>query len=172
MTPSEGIPNHLTSPLFTSPHRRPSLLHYTTSPHRRHAPQPPSYQISTVRPPSPPLRPTTIMDDLLAPADREDLTRNNIPHGCSPATTLLRCCCGSPDCAYLKHNTCALDDLEKEVRRAGRLGQVCLILFISIRCFSLTLPGGTCDTVALCHKRYLSFLGVFLFFLISSLLEL
>jgi hypothetical protein len=46
-----------------------------------------------------------------------------IPTGCSE-TANLRCCCGRTDCAYLKHNSSALDDLEKEVRKAGQLGQV------------------------------------------------
>lgn len=34
------------------------------------------------------------------------------------------CCCGNPDCAYLKHHQSALDGLERDVRTAGRLGQV------------------------------------------------
>lgn len=52
-----------------------------------------------------------------------------IPDGC--ATTLntpeLKCCCGRTDCAFLRHNCSALDDLEKEVRKAGQLGQALLI---------------------------------------------
>jgi len=48
-----------------------------------------------------------------------------------PSTTTpnLRCCCGRADCAYLKHNCSALDDLEQEVRTAAQLGQVCKCLF-------------------------------------------
>jgi len=46
-----------------------------------------------------------------------------IPTGHS-ATPNLRCCCGRTDCAFLKHNCSALDDLEKEVRTAAQLGQV------------------------------------------------
>lgn len=36
----------------------------------------------------------------------------------------LKCCCGRQDCAYLEHNTIALEGLEKDVEIAGRLGQV------------------------------------------------
>jgi hypothetical protein len=49
-----------------------------------------------------------------------------IPACCSTTTPELRCCCGRTDCAYLKHNCVALDDLEKEVRTAAQLGQVCI----------------------------------------------
>lgn len=35
------------------------------------------------------------------------------------------CCCGNPDCAYLKQNQDSLDDLEQDVRNAAKLGQVC-----------------------------------------------
>lgn len=46
-----------------------------------------------------------------------------------PATTagggVPKCCCGRMDCAFLAHNSSALDDLEKEVRTAAQLGQVC-----------------------------------------------
>ncbi|KAG9243721.1 hypothetical protein BJ878DRAFT_107432 [Calycina marina] len=38
----------------------------------------------------------------------------------------LRCCCGHTDCAYLNHNSSALDDLEKDVQRAAQLGQALL----------------------------------------------
>ncbi len=39
--------------------------------------------------------------------------------------TNVACCCGRPSCAYLSHNNAALDDLEKDVRTAAQLGQVC-----------------------------------------------
>jgi len=57
--------------------------------------------------------------------DDEDLEAlvARIPNGHS-ATPNLRCCCGRTDCAFLKHNCTALDDLEKEVRTAAQLGQV------------------------------------------------
>ncbi|CZT06361.1 uncharacterized protein RCO7_03357 [Rhynchosporium graminicola] len=47
---------------------------------------------------------------------------SEIPKCCS-TIPILRCCCGRTDCAYLKSNTVALDDLEKEVRTAASLGQ-------------------------------------------------
>jgi hypothetical protein len=34
------------------------------------------------------------------------------------------CCCGNPNCAYLKQNQESLDDLEQDVRNAAKLGQV------------------------------------------------
>jgi hypothetical protein len=46
-----------------------------------------------------------------------------IPAACSTKPD-LHCCCGRTDCAYLKHNCNALDDLEKEVHTAAQLGQV------------------------------------------------
>lgn len=35
-----------------------------------------------------------------------------------------RCCCGSPDCAFLAHNGRLLDGLERDVSKAAQLGQV------------------------------------------------
>lgn len=49
---------------------------------------------------------------------------DSIPDSHSSTTPNLRCCCGHPDCAYLNHNSSALDDLEKDVQRAAQLGQV------------------------------------------------
>ncbi|KAE8452782.1 hypothetical protein EG329_013054 [Mollisiaceae sp. DMI_Dod_QoI] len=45
----------------------------------------------------------------------------------SSRTPDIRCCCGRTECAYLKHNCLALDDLEKEVRTAAQLGQALLV---------------------------------------------
>jgi hypothetical protein len=42
----------------------------------------------------------------------------------TPSSEVLKCCCGRTECAFLKHNCSALDDLEKEVRTAAQLGQV------------------------------------------------
>jgi hypothetical protein len=42
----------------------------------------------------------------------------------TPTSEVVKCCCGRADCAFLKHNCSALDDLEKEVRTAAQLGQV------------------------------------------------
>lgn len=41
-----------------------------------------------------------------------------------------KCCCGHTDCAYLNHNSSALDDLEKDVQRAAQLGQVCGMFYL------------------------------------------
>jgi hypothetical protein len=60
---------------------------------------------------------------MAAEDDLESLI-GRIPACCSTTTPELRCCCGRTDCAYLKHNCVALDDLEKEVRTAAQLGQV------------------------------------------------
>ncbi|KAH8796470.1 hypothetical protein BGZ57DRAFT_863626 [Hyaloscypha finlandica] len=62
-------------------------------------------------------------------AEVEDLEAliGRIPACCSTTTPELRCCCGRTDCAYLKHNCVALDDLEKEVRTAAQLGQALLV---------------------------------------------
>ncbi|KAK2756072.1 hypothetical protein FQN54_005479 [Arachnomyces sp. PD_36] len=35
----------------------------------------------------------------------------------------LRCCCGRQSCAYLQHNTTALEGLERDVKTAAQLGQ-------------------------------------------------
>ncbi|KAG4413466.1 hypothetical protein IFR04_013402 [Cadophora malorum] len=58
--------------------------------------------------------------------DKLETLINAIPTCCSTTPT-LRCCCGRTDCSYLKHNTVALDDLEKEVRTAASLGQALLV---------------------------------------------
>ncbi|TVY35458.1 hypothetical protein LOCC1_G007707 [Lachnellula occidentalis] len=49
-----------------------------------------------------------------------------IPAGTSTKPD-LHCCCGRSDCAFLKHNCTALDDLEKEVHTAAQLGQALLV---------------------------------------------
>lgn len=36
----------------------------------------------------------------------------------------LQCCCGRLDCAFLKHNNAALEELERDLATAARLGQV------------------------------------------------
>ncbi|KAH8687432.1 hypothetical protein BGZ60DRAFT_510124 [Tricladium varicosporioides] len=50
----------------------------------------------------------------------------HIPSTC-PTAHKVACCCGRRDCAYLKHNCSALDDLEKEVHTAATLGQALLV---------------------------------------------
>ncbi|KAB5539244.1 hypothetical protein GE09DRAFT_1038016 [Coniochaeta sp. 2T2.1] len=38
----------------------------------------------------------------------------------------IRCCCGQNDCAFLKHNCSVLDNVEKDVHAAARMGQALL----------------------------------------------
>ena len=65
-----------------------------------------------------------------------------------PATTpsweMAKCCCGRTDCAFLKNNCSALDELEREVRTAAQLGQV--------RAFVLH-HGGNCGCARCCYLR-------------------
>lgn len=42
------------------------------------------------------------------------------------ASPLLQCCCGRDQCAYLEYSSAALECLEKDVRTAAQIGQVCL----------------------------------------------
>lgn len=50
-----------------------------------------------------------------------------VDDSCPPSRDNIQCCCGRTDCAYLRHNGSALDDLEKDVRTAAELGQVRLL---------------------------------------------
>ncbi|KAI1303242.1 hypothetical protein F5Y03DRAFT_385116 [Xylaria venustula] len=47
-----------------------------------------------------------------------------------PATSLgtspLKCCCGSLECVFLRHNNAVLDNVEKDVHQAARMGQALL----------------------------------------------
>lgn len=43
----------------------------------------------------------------------------------SAEATSLQCCCGRPDCVFLKHSSSVLDGVEKDVHNAARMGQVC-----------------------------------------------
>lgn len=36
----------------------------------------------------------------------------------------LRCCCGSPNCAFLAHSGKLLERVERDVDQAARMGQV------------------------------------------------
>lgn len=36
-----------------------------------------------------------------------------------------KCCCGRSSCAWLRHNNAVVEDLERDVKTAGQLGQVC-----------------------------------------------
>ncbi|EYE94930.1 uncharacterized protein EURHEDRAFT_412780 [Aspergillus ruber CBS 135680] len=37
---------------------------------------------------------------------------------------IIRCCCGQPECAFLRENQLALEAVEKDLETAARLGQV------------------------------------------------
>jgi len=52
----------------------------------------------------------------------------------------LACCCGRTSCAYLSHNNAALDDLEKDLRTAAQLGQVCSLWNPAVAYFICALP--------------------------------
>lgn len=41
----------------------------------------------------------------------------------------IRCCCGSEECVFLRHNCSVLASVEKDVHTAARMGQVRLALF-------------------------------------------
>lgn len=43
-----------------------------------------------------------------------------------PDMELPSCCCSKIHCAYLKRNNSALEGLEKDLRNAAQIGQVCL----------------------------------------------
>ena len=61
----------------------------------------------------------------MAEADALEALMERIPEKGLSTIPNPRCCCGKTDCAYLRHNCTALDDLEQEVRTAAQLGQVC-----------------------------------------------
>ncbi|KAF2197329.1 hypothetical protein GQ43DRAFT_458585 [Delitschia confertaspora ATCC 74209] len=42
-------------------------------------------------------------------------------------SSVIQCCCGSKDCAFLAHNTTLLEGLERDVTRAAQLGQALLV---------------------------------------------
>ena len=52
--------------------------------------------------------------------EREDGDRSG-PH---PEPGSIRCCCGSEECVFLRHNCSVLASVEKDVHTAARMGQV------------------------------------------------
>ncbi|EME82969.1 uncharacterized protein MYCFIDRAFT_35878 [Pseudocercospora fijiensis CIRAD86] len=44
-----------------------------------------------------------------------------------PERHSIKCCCGSKDCAFLRHNQTALQDLERDVCTASRIGKALLV---------------------------------------------
>ena len=93
----------------------------------------------------------------------------------TPASELVKCCCGRTDCAFLKHNCSALDDLEKEVRTAAQLGQVRTCLVMRRTEFVLHLVAGPWSRDYGCMGRggyllyVLAVLGRRIFCLLSAL---
>lgn len=73
----------------------------------------------------------------MAEADELAALMELIPDTNLSATPNPRCCCGRTDCAFLKHNCTALDDLEQEVRTAAQLGQVCILSLFLALCLAL-----------------------------------
>lgn len=61
----------------------------------------------------------------MAEADAVQTLMDRLPEKGLSSIPNPRCCCGKTDCAYLRHNCTALDELEQEVRTAAQLGQVC-----------------------------------------------
>lgn len=47
-----------------------------------------------------------------------------VAHDQLPARSTA-CCCGKSECTFLRHNNEALDYLERDVKTAAQLGQVC-----------------------------------------------
>ncbi|KIN05697.1 hypothetical protein OIDMADRAFT_154101 [Oidiodendron maius Zn] len=63
----------------------------------------------------------------MAEADALEALMGRLPEKGLSSIPNPRCCCGKTDCAYLRHNCTALDDLEQEVRTAAQLGQALLV---------------------------------------------
>ena len=47
-----------------------------------------------------------------------------VPQDCLPDGD-TKCCCGRPSCTWLRHSNELVEDLERDVKTAGQLGQVC-----------------------------------------------
>ncbi|KAI1258640.1 hypothetical protein F5Y18DRAFT_339681 [Xylariaceae sp. FL1019] len=64
------------------------------------------------------------MNDPLLPAAPSDTSSRMTP--ISLETPPMKCCCGSPECVFLRHNYSVLDNVEKDVHQAARMGQALL----------------------------------------------
>ncbi|KAI1820422.1 hypothetical protein F4861DRAFT_61463 [Xylaria intraflava] len=60
-----------------------------------------------------------------APADSEPDT-SSPQLATSLETPSMQCCCGSPECVFLRHNCTILNNVEKDVHQAARMGQALL----------------------------------------------
>ncbi|MCJ1248868.1 hypothetical protein MMC30_006089 [Trapelia coarctata] len=68
------------------------------------------------------MEPSSAIDSLDAMMSQSPLGMRH--NELAPAS--LKCCCGRPQCAYLEHNTIALECLEKDLRSAAQIGQALL----------------------------------------------
>ncbi|KAI0472927.1 hypothetical protein GGR56DRAFT_590267 [Xylariaceae sp. FL0804] len=59
-------------------------------------------------------------------ADADDGSARTAAAATGGETPPMRCCCGSPACVYLTHNSRLLDNVEKDVHTAARMGQALL----------------------------------------------
>lgn len=53
--------------------------------------------------------------------------QNPSTRGPAMSSSKIKCCCSRPDCPYLERNTATLEELERDVEIAARLGQVQLL---------------------------------------------
>lgn len=95
----------------------------------------------------------------MAEADALEALMGRLPEKGLSSIPNPRCCCGKTDCAYLRHNCTALDDLEEEVRTAAQLGQVwaCFLSYISaalVNLCGLWSRGDDCEAAAHLHLRW------------------
>ncbi|KAI0189920.1 hypothetical protein EV127DRAFT_96096 [Xylaria flabelliformis] len=66
------------------------------------------------------------MADPQLPADSQSDAIPSQLSTSSPETSPLKCCCGSLECIFLRHNNTILDNVEKDVHQAARMGQALL----------------------------------------------
>jgi hypothetical protein len=56
-------------------------------------------------------------------------------------SSLLACCCGKRDCAFLAHSSKLLEKVKRDARTAGELGQVCAILALMYKLLATDING-------------------------------
>lgn len=67
-----------------------------------------------------------------------------------------KCCCGRSSCAWLRHSNELVEDLERDVKTAGRLGQVCGVFrccCFGRRAVSLSSIGGDGERTMMLRPR-------------------
>lgn len=60
-----------------------------------------------------------------------------------------QCCCGNFDCAFQRACQCALDRLDDDLRTAGRLGQVSLLLVVTLSMCNRRTSSSRCNFISL-----------------------